>query len=761
VAADGIERAHPSLLDRLNTLVWLQGRRGAAVDQGYRERIERQASRTLEREPEVNPFPSASRWPWAASLLAVAVTVTFYYRVQPWTGLQWEREARTAGGDEPAPEMPAPEDAAEITQAWGEVRITEPGRDLTVTKVDVVPLQIEAASSEELKETRYFTAGPSAPPSPHALPKPPEKNYAVYKPLLYVDEFRLADWDVLTYYAVADTTGGATYGSEVYFLEVRPFREDILKLPGGESGRAYQFLSELSGLIDRQKHVIRETHLLQRRPPERADQRRRDLDTLAAAEADLAETARHLYARIAARMENQNVGTVLDRLAVAEGELEAAARALAADDAKAADRERAALAALVATRKDLHKAVSEDPGALGDGDGAPGEDEPTAKLDGKLKDIAEFRDAEKAARELLERTVATQRRLADEAGKAPPKQRASLAAEQERIRRDLSEFASGNPTLFSRAEKERVAADESMRKSAEALADAKADGAGAARSAAAKAESLRDAVRRGAADQELTQAYQIRRMIDDQARALGRVEAAPEQAAAEDAARRGQEAKQATRELKRLMEDTPAGDAFGDPLHQALQPSRQAARERAFDALGQPGEPAARKRAAGEARRSLEQLGQAFDSSQPGTARALRQHDALGETGSEALARALRQLEGLAAEAEQGRERDGKDRERRRREILLALRKGGQELGRDADRVLVQVEDELTRADLKVDPRKLRQLLDQIEQFRVETTDRRLAREQGTRIRHLDPGRLPPQYRARIQKYFEKLSEHQ
>jgi len=35
---------------------------------------------------------------------------------------------------------------------WGEVRITEPGADLKVTKLDVVPLQIEAAANQSLKK---------------------------------------------------------------------------------------------------------------------------------------------------------------------------------------------------------------------------------------------------------------------------------------------------------------------------------------------------------------------------------------------------------------------------------------------------------------------------------------------------------------------------------------------------------------------------------------------------------------------------------
>ena len=45
------------------------------------------------------------------------------------------------------PELALPtNNLVEQKQLWGEVRITEPARDLQVTKVDVVPLQIEAAA---------------------------------------------------------------------------------------------------------------------------------------------------------------------------------------------------------------------------------------------------------------------------------------------------------------------------------------------------------------------------------------------------------------------------------------------------------------------------------------------------------------------------------------------------------------------------------------------------------------------------------------
>jgi len=60
----------------------------------------------------------------------------------------------------------------------------------------------------------------------------------------------------MTYYAKAETSDHRSYASEVYFLEVQPFREDLLNLPGGESGSPHQALSELSSLVGRQQRTF-------------------------------------------------------------------------------------------------------------------------------------------------------------------------------------------------------------------------------------------------------------------------------------------------------------------------------------------------------------------------------------------------------------------------------------------------------------------------------------------------------------------------
>jgi hypothetical protein len=757
-----IEHAHPGLLDRLNTLIALE----ASPEEGprstsYFRRIERQARETVLFED--TPFPYSRRpmvRAWAACLVTAAATLWFYSRYEPWRALAFKSDAPAAA---PAPvdaaaEMKPPDgDAEEVKRAWGEVRITEPGRDLKVTKVDVVPLQIEAASSDDLQRARWTTAVGGGAPKEHRLPAPAEAHYAVYQPLLYVDEFRLADWDVLSYYASAATTGGS-YASEIYFLEVRPFREDILKLPGGEAGKAYQLLNEITGLVDRQKHVLRETHGHLQRPYDTPALREQDRRKLAEAEADLQEAVRHLYARIAA-LDHADVATVLDELARAEESL-AQAKAALQGKAPPVPPEQAALSHLVASRKRLQRAISDNPEAFGDDAADDGEERsPVADPPDKQKQIAEFRNEEKAARDVLEKAAREQARLAERAKGADPTTLPELSRDQEKVRRDLEQFASEHPRVFKGAEKETADADAALRRSAEAMAQGDPGSAPAAERAKDTVDAVREAVGRRAEGRELAQAYRIREMLDTRARELEQIEKAPGEFSDEEVARRADQARQTTRELKQLVEGTSAGEAFGDPLREAVGDGPQAARERTLDALAQPQAPGGRQPAAAQGKEALKGLGAAFDHSAPRVVRETRERDALGSTGEESLNRGLQQLRGLV-EADRGRPRTPEDEGKQRREALANLRKGASALyGRDRRLAQLLLHTEAEMKPATIDGSKLRKLMDEIERFRVETSEARLGKPADPGLRHLDPSRLPPAYRDRIQRYFEKLSE--
>ncbi len=764
-SAREVEEVNPSLLDRLHTLVFLKQRDEAdPVLDTYGRRIERQAVREM--LLGVKPFEDESRRTrrlWLGCLLLGVLTMAFYSRFHPLanlnTGSVFENYV-PAGTEEPLLEAPIA-DAAELQEereapAWGEVRITEPGRDLKVTKVDVVPMQIEAATSRPMRTADWITTLTGAEPREHDLPPPEEPRFAVYKPVLYVDELRLSDWDVVTYYAKA-ATAADEYASDVYFLEVRPFREEIEKLAGQGGGQGMDLMNQCTGLIDQQKHILRQTHRYLARPALEDEVRRQDQDKLVTAEDELTEAVRHLYAQMAAEMENQAIGDVLDHLAAAEDELERATSALADDVATAPPPEQSALAQLVATRKSLQKSISENPDAFG---GSESEDEPfpIAELPDKLKQISEFRDEEKAALELLDEVLDEQREI-EEKISGNPDQLDGLATEHEASRRKLDQFADEHPRLAEGAREEAERAGEALRSAGEALESMDGGAAGERQAEAVSAvEELREAVEQQTLLRQLGDAYKLKQLVEEQAREMGEIEERPGDFSGSETSRTTEAAKETTRELKEMMEDSPVGQGFGPELRQALSDRNQGKLERDLDAAAEAGDQGSRSQAAGAARQGLEAVSEAFEKSAPRLVQELKEQDALGSGDGEALDDAMRQLEALLGGV--GGRPAAAD-EAQRREALSNLRQGLEGLygdRREAVRLYEEIEEEVER-DAEIDVAKLRRLLDKLERFRTEMGGVEVEKLELD-LAHIDPSELPAEYRERIQNYFRKLSEN-
>src|SRR5439155_15808794 len=95
-------------------------------------------------------------------------------------------------------------------------------------------------------------------------------------------------------------------------------------------GKAHRCLNELSRLISGQQHVIRQTHQHLQKPLEQENLRQQDRNKLSEAERDLGDSAQHLYAKMAAEMENKPIGDALDSLAKAEQSLDRASQQLKA-----------------------------------------------------------------------------------------------------------------------------------------------------------------------------------------------------------------------------------------------------------------------------------------------------------------------------------------------------------------------------------------------------------------------------------------------
>src|SRR2546423_7988992 len=101
-------------------------------------------------------------------------------------------------------------------------------------------------------------------------------------------------------------------------------------MPGVKDGKSYQCRNKITPLINRQQHVIRQTHQHLQKPPEQENLRQQDQKKLSEAERDLGDSAQHLYAKMAAEMENKPIGEALDNLAKAQQSLDRASQQLKA-----------------------------------------------------------------------------------------------------------------------------------------------------------------------------------------------------------------------------------------------------------------------------------------------------------------------------------------------------------------------------------------------------------------------------------------------
>jgi hypothetical protein len=763
--AAAVERAWSPFSDRLNTLVALEAARRDPDVAPYFVRIERQARQVVPTSGVPSPFPARSTVRLALGALVVgSLTVAYLTWFRPWKRLV-ERPAVAEAVPEAPVEtagLPSPpaESAAEVRPPWGEVRITEPGRDLKVTKVDVVPLTVEAAAEQALDKAWWTTTESGGRKNEHPLPPPAEPHYAVYKPILYVDELRLKDWDVVSYYAAAKTAAGRSHASDIYFLEVRPFREDLLKLPGGESGKGYQCLNKLTGLVERQRQILRETHRHEQQPAADPTLRRQDRRKLEEAEADLATATRHLYAEIASEMENAPIAEVLTHLARAEDWIEQARAALAADAPEVVPKEQKALEELAATRKAFHKAVSDNPDAFGDGGDDDADQTPVAELPDKLKEILELRDEEKAARELVSKALDEQRRIAQQAASGGPPSWDGLAERQDAFRKPLEQLEAGRSRAFRGAEREAAAATRDLKAAAEALRRKDEDAVAAQGDAVESLARLQEALGRERESRELTDAYRFKEAVEREARRMQKMSEQPGGSSDADAQRSAESARAALQGMKDVVEEKPGRDAFGPELRQSL--SGQAGRDlgEKLDALARSRGERERGAAAGAAKQGLDKVVRAFDRSQPQAAKDL-EADRLTPDEREALERALEQIEGLVARGEAGKPASPEDEARQRRELLLNLERALKERGGEArtNALLLEARKVLEKHLTAVEKAKLKELAADIERLRVETADGGAPETEPAGLRLVDPTRLPAAYRERIQKYFRKLSE--
>ncbi len=753
-----LERANPRLMDRLNTLLFLERRR-EPYTQSFSWRIALQAQGMLDPKAPAPVFPEVRPWTHCLVFLVTLIATVLLYQIySPWHRLHAAGQTVVPAAAPPAPELALPTNNVEQNVAWGEVRITDPGTDLKLTKVDVVPMQIEAAASQPLKQVAWYSTVNGAGESTHALPPPAEPKYAVYQPTVFLDEFNLSDWDVMTYYAKASAANENPFASDVYFVEVRPFREDILKMPGGEGGKAYQALSQISSLISRQQEIVRQTHMHVQKPPESENLDRQDRNKLSEAEGDLGESAGHLYADMAAKMENKPIGEALDNLAQAQKTLADAGGLLASNVmTEAQGRERTALSELVAARKSFQKAVSDHPKAFEEPEQ---EDTPIAEHSKKLAQIAEYRDEARVARKFVAKTLEEQRDLERQALASQRNGLSGLADQERQQQRALDEFEADHPEVFKGTQSEQQQARQAMGNAADALRKRDRNAPDAVHRAAGELAKLGEAMQDQTAGKQLADAYRLKDMLDSQIQTFDRG-AQPGGSSAHDLQQTADDARQTLNQLKAAVEQEPTRDAFRPPLRDALSGQKKVDLDAKLEQVRQAEDDAARRQRSGEARDALGKVSRAFADSEPEPLQAARRNDSLKPDAEDSFNQGMAELDSLVKQLESGRKLSASDEAKQGRQALSFLQDALQKQFPHDEGVsqhLAQLE-EVFKSDQPLDPAKLKRLMDELQRFSVETSEHLAANAEKPDVTNIDPSHLPPAYRGRIQKYFQRLSE--
>ncbi len=751
--AGRMEERFPKLMDRVNALADLRNRgTGGEFVPAIGEQAREQLAR-VESGAAISGRSTGAAVGVAA--LVVAATWVFFSQTQPWEKIGGGAPLVLEGPDDPF-ELDLPEDTSSQMRApWGEVRITEPGGDLKLTKVDVLPLTVEAATNEALKRASWTTAVNGAEAEDREFPAPREPNYAVYEPLLYLDELAVDDWDVVSYSAAATAGESSRYASEIFFVEIRPFREELMKLEaGGGSGGGLACLKKLNRLIEKETDILRGTHRQTGRPAETTEEREQDQRKLVAAQDETRASTAHLYGEVA-EIEHEDIGTVLDQLAKARETMgEAVANLETPDNPRALASEQLALQQLIESRKDLVKAIKN--GAGGGGGGENEESQPVAgmevQLGDKIADLVEFRDARAAAMEAVRSAKAAQEALAGEAKGAGSDDLPMLAEKQKEIAEALDRVRERAPEPFKAAEEidRRVAA--AMEKSEALMSVGQGRGANDALEAAERLGELEKSLVRQAGLQAVADVYRLKGVLEAAGEQLAGAGEQPDDAEKERMADTGEQIERAKEAMEETLGETEAGELFGPGLAEALGGKAGAKLEAAAGKLQE-----GKGEGAGEAGEALAELAKAFEASQPGTLRG-----AAGESlaGHQGVGDAARMLRGLAKRLAESRELSDEELRGQLNEARLALLDAEETSAVPQLAALArELEDLNGTVDLDIDELALRKLVDRLESYRLEMADLERDKPIDPTLLKYDPAEAPAEYRERVKRYFEKLSE--
>jgi hypothetical protein len=170
---------------------------------------------------------------------------------------------------------------------------------------------------------------------------------------------------------------------------------------------------------------------------------------------------------------------------------------------------------------------------------------------------------------------------------------------------------------------------------------------------------------------------------------------------------------------------------------------------------------ASKEQRAAEASQALGKVSRAFEESQPGSLQMARKEDSLKPGEEDSFNMGMSELASLLKQLESSKQLSKEDQGRQGRQALYNLQTGMRSRHGDnseGNSILLKL-DEMLKGEQPLDIGDLKALLDQLKRFSTETSVKLAKKDDQPQVGNIDPAKLPPAYRGRIQKYFQKLSE--
>jgi hypothetical protein len=463
---------------------------------------------------------------------------------------------------------------------------------------------------------------------------------------------------------------------------------------------------------------------------------------------------------MAAEMENQGIGQALDNLAKAETSLGTASKTLHDNVVgEAQNHQRGALSELISARKAFQRAVTDNPDAFQPED--PEKALPVADSAKSLSQIAEFRDEAKAAQEFVRHSLDQQKDLEQQAKTASRNQYPQLARREQELRRTLQDFAAQHPKAFNGTQGESQQADEAMDRAANALGERRNEAKTELQRATHELQNFSEAMQKRSAEQQLADTYKLKRMLDEQIRDLDNRSKPDSKMSDGQLQHLTKEARDTLDQLKKAAELEPTRNAFGPPLREALRGQNKVELDAELMRLEQAQDESAKQQGAADAKAGLGKVKKAFEESQPTALQMAHKSDSLNPEQSDGFGTGMTELQSLLRQLERNQQLSAEDRAKQGQQALLNLQTGMRNRFGDnnqGNQLLAQLQ-QLLKSEAGLEPGDLKQLMEQLQHFSAEASAQLAKSEDQPELIHINPDRLPPAYRGRIQKYFQKLSE--